>query len=372
MHLNLAATDVRQRPLRFLWHELRVGLPLCLGVAVFLSAVFGDSLLVNLVYSLCIGLTIQFLIEGGRYGMAAWLRQRHPQRDEAQSNWPGWWVMAPWVVVCASAGYWIGAVLGDAFTGHRHAPRIFTGNPRTVLVILFVTISVSAATTYFFYSRGRMAAMQGQAEAARRAAAENQLKLLESQLEPHMLFNTLANLRVLIGVDPPRAQAMLDHLIAFLRATLKASRTGSHSLADEFERIADYLALMQVRMGARLQVALTLPDMLRDLPVPALLLQPLVENAILHGLEPKIEGGRIEVTARRQGRQLLLWVRDTGVGLAPAARSGGTGFGTAQVRERLAALFGGRAALTLAAGAEGGVLAQISLPLAAPAAGDAK
>ena len=95
--------------------------------------------------------------------------------------------------------------------------------------------------------------------AAERSAAEAQLKLLQSQLEPHMLFNTLANLRVLIGTDPARAQAMLDRLIAFLRATLTASRSGSHALADEFDRLGDYLALMAVRMGPRLACAWTCP-----------------------------------------------------------------------------------------------------------------
>ena len=148
----------------------------------------------------------------------------------------------------------------------------------------------------------RLAHARADAEAARRAAAENQLKLLESQLEPHMLFNTLANLRVLIGIDPPRAQAMLDRLIAFLRATLNASRSTLHPLATEFERIGDYLALMGMRMGPRLQSQLSLPDALRDVGVPPLLLQPLVENSIKHGLEPQIAGGRIEVDAAARRR----------------------------------------------------------------------
>ena len=111
---------------------------------------------------------------------------------------------------------------------------------------------------------------------------------------------------------------MLDRLIRYLRATLGASRTGLHPLADEFDRLADYLALMALRMGPRLQVLLSLPADLRGLPVPPLLLQPLVENSIRHGLEPKIEGGRIEVRAEQRGEHLLLTVRDTGVGLDQA------------------------------------------------------
>ncbi len=166
----------------------------------------------------------------------------------------------------------------------------------------------------------RLSSARAAAATAQRQAAEHQLRLLQSQLEPHMLFNTLANLRVLIGIDPPRAQAMLDRLIAFLRATLAASRAGTHSLADEFARLDDYLALMAMRMGARLQPVLTLPPALAALPVPPLLLQPLVENSIRHGLEPKVEGGRIEVSAALEGGQLLLTVLDSGVGLAGRCR----------------------------------------------------
>ena len=202
---------------------------------------------------------------------------------------------------------------------------------------------------------------------AQRQAAEHQLKLLESQIEPHMLFNTLANLRVLIGTDPPRAQAMLDQLIAFLRATLGGSRVSSHPLGTEFARLADYLALMQIRMGERLQTRFDLPDELATLPVPPLLLQPLVENSIKHGLEPKVSGGRIDVSARRERAQLVLEVRDTGAGLS-STRGDGTQFGLVQVRERLATLYGTKASFELAnaGGAEGGTLATLRLPLPSP------
>jgi sensor histidine kinase YesM len=274
--------------------------------------------------------------------------------------------MAPWVLVCSAAGYWLGSLLADALTGGHHMTNAMHGGNRFPLVLLLMSAIVAVTITYFFYSQGRIAATEAQAQAARRAAAENQLMLLQSQLAPHMLFNTLANLRVLIGLDAAQAQAMLDHLINFLRATLNASRSTAHPLSAEFDRVADYLALMQVRMGHRLQVQLDLPDALRSLPVPPLLLQPLVENAILHGLEPKVEGGRIALSASVQGQWLSLSVRDTGVGLGQSPGSGGTGFGTHQVRERLATVFGGKAQFQIgaAADAEGGTLAVILMPLA--------
>jgi LytS/YehU family sensor histidine kinase len=122
---------------------------------------------------------------------------------------------------------------------------------------------------------------------------------------------------------------------------------------------------MQVRMGDRLQTQVALPAELAAHPVPTMLLQPLVENAIKHGLEPHVQGGRVEVSAEREGAQLVLRVRDTGAGLNQAAPQPGSGFGLEQVRERLAAHYGHAASFELAAapGAEGGTLATLRLPL---------
>ena len=369
LRMNTTVRAARPALLVLLWHELRVGLPLCFGIATLLSLALHDSFASNLAYSLCIGLTIQALIELGRYAMASWLQRRRPQAVGPRADWPGWALMLPWVAVATPVGYWAGSMLADLLTGHTHAHRLFSSNLRVLSVALLLSMAVSMGATFYFYARGRMAAAEAQAEAARRAAVENQLLLLQSQLEPHMLFNTLANLRVLIGLDAARAQAMLDRLIAFLRASLNATRAGSHALGAEFDRVADYLALMQVRMGARLSVDMVLPDELRDLRVPPLLLQPLVENSIQHGLEPKVEGGLIEVRARREGGQLSLTVRDSGVGLGRAPQSAGTGFGLAQVRERLAALFGAQARLSIEALADadgGGTLARIEMPVSEP------
>ena len=203
-------------------------------------------------------------------------------------------------------------------------------------------------------------------------ATEARLKLLETQLEPHMLFNTLANLRVLIGTDPARAQEMLDRMIAYLRATLSASRSTQHPLENEFDRLRDYLELMAVRMGPRLAYTLDLPDALRSVPVPPLLLQPLVENAIRHGLEPQVEGGHITVRASTRpgdsGPQLVLEVIDTGVGLPEQLPppSPGQSFGLAQARERLATLHGNAGTLELIAENTGGTRANVIFPLKFP------
>jgi DNA-binding LytR/AlgR family response regulator len=237
-------------------------------------------------YSFAIGNFIWLFIDFGRMLGARWLLG-----PEHADRWPGWVAMTFTVTLGAAAGYSAGTALVDAWLG-LETPSLLTHSPTGVITLL-----AAAAATYFFYSRERLQREIADAEAARRAALESQLKLIESQLEPHMLFNTLANLRALIGADPARAQAMLDRLIAYLRSTLNASRTGTQPLAAEFDRLADYLALMQVRMGPRLAVRLNLPDELREAAVPSLLLQPLVENAIKHGLEPQLAGGAVEVSA---------------------------------------------------------------------------
>jgi hypothetical protein len=301
-------------------------------------------------YSLAIGTSSWALIDFGRHAF--------PSADE--HGWPtglaGFALPAFGIV----AGFVIGTLIGDAIRGASS----FGGAARQrLLVSIVISAAAGVSITYYFYSRFRAELLERRMAQAQRQTAEVQLKLLQAQLEPHMLFNTLANLRVLIGSDPPRAQEMLDRLIGFLRATLEASRAGTHPLGTEFDRLRDYLALMSVRMGPRLQVVLDLPEALRGVPVPALLLQPLVENAIRHGLEPKVEGGRIAVSAAREDGRLALDVRDTGVGLDAAAARSGTNFGLEQVRERLRTLYGDAAGLAVEPAPEGGTHARVLLPL---------
>ncbi len=323
----------------------------------------------NFIYSLSIGISCWVMLDGGRSLAWAVLQRLRRGRGSAGNGSAGlrslaWAAVVLLLPLGTWVGYVIGATIGDAFTGHRLPKPGLDGSSDfggSLVISLLMAVGISA----IMFARERLAMSRAQIAAAERLAAESRLALLQSQLEPHMLFNTLANLRVLIGLDATRAQEMLDRLIAFLRATLAASRSSAHPLAAEFDRLADYLALIGVRMGARLQVRLDLPEDLRTLLVPPLLLQPLVENAVQHGLEPKVAGGRIEVTARREGPRLRLSVRDTGLGLDAAVPSSGTHFGLQQVRERLAALHGDAASLLLqAAGdAEGGTLAVVTLPL---------
>jgi sensor histidine kinase YesM len=338
-------------------------LPAFLGrglIVVALNTVIGLGLAlrngqldVQMVFSQSIGLTIWLSIEASRF-----LFKREPD-----SNWPAGWRRYVMLLGGIVVGYVVGMSIGTAYSGSSTWTSL-QQSPRQTLGYLFLSVAVSVAITYFFYIRGRGDALERLAATAQRDASQAQLQLLSSQLQPHMLFNTLANLRVLIAIDPPRAQQMLDHLVAYMRSTLTASRGTLHPLAAEFARLNDYLALMKIRMGERLHTELTMPEELGGLAVPTLLLQPLVENAIKHGLEPKVEGGRLRVSAAREGADLTLTVRDTGVGLTGVANDG-THFGMSQVRERLATLYGEVAGVTLApAGdAEGGVIATVRIPL---------
>jgi LytS/YehU family sensor histidine kinase len=267
-------------------------------------------------------------------------------------------------------GFFLG-VYGAAVLLSHQVQGVWSQHPREVLGLLLMSLAAGGALTYYFMSREQIAAANAdmayaaaQTESARRQATESRLMLLQSQLEPHMLFNTLANLRALINTNSSAATAMLDHLNAYLRATLNASRASSHSLQTEFDRLRDYLELIAVRMGWRLRYSLELPDALAQLPIPPLLLQPLVENAIKHGLEPKVEGGSISVIARLEAGQLILEVSDTGVGLPPEPGSA-LGFGLAQVRERLATSYAAQGSLSLQANANAGTgtRACVSLPL---------
>ncbi len=310
---------------------------------------------ITLGYSFLIGNLCWLFIDGSRALVGRWrwrLRGGNPE-------WPGMLWMTPVVVFGTALGYSIGSAIADRLFTQR-SPSLGDSAPTLLISVIAASIIV-----YVYYARERLHSQQLAAEAAERQAAEMQLKLLQSQLEPHMLFNTLANLRVLIGVEPQRAQAMLDQLIAFLRTTLAATRVDRHPLRTEFDCVRDYLALMGVRMGPRLQVQLDLPADVGELPVPPMLLQPLVENAVKHGLEPQVAGGRIVVSAERRGDTLRLAVRDDGAGLAATPADGGTHFGLEQVRRRLATLFGARATLDVRAATNGGTEAVLTLPLAA-------
>jgi two-component sensor histidine kinase len=336
---------------------------ICVVVGLLNYLLRGDRFWLGMLYSFAIGVQISAGVALLQAGLGRLLVRWHGDPSILQRAWVAWGLMLPCVMVASVAGYTGGIWLGDAISGQQTLAPWNMGDRRVARSIAFTLLTAVLGSLVFFWAFQLNALKLDQAE-AQRQAAEARLTLLQSQLEPHMLFNTLAHLRVLIKLQPDEAQGMLDQLIAYLRATLQASRATEHPLAQEFERLSDYLALMQLRMGQRLRVQLDLPAELGGIAIPPLLLQPLVENAIKHGLEPHVAGGELSVSAVCAGGRLVLEVSDSGVGLTAASELGGvgTGFGLSQVRERLAHRYGDTARLDLQPRPDGGSVARIEIP----------
>lgn len=308
----------------------------------------------NLVVSLCIGYTIHLLFLVGRRVLATperLPRWRSWQRTLYFSGTPLLGVAIAWPLGVQLSG---GDVL--VWVSSRDGNNIVLGS---VLIALGLTFLFH----HFFASKTR------EIEADRRAT-EAQLRLLQAQIEPHFLFNTLANVQTLMDHDLPRAKLMLENFTDYLRSSLSTLRVDHSPLSQELDLARNYLLLLQARMEDRLKFSIDADAEALQIALPPLLLQPLVENAVVHGLEPSIEGGSVRITARVMSRRLLLEVHDDGHGLeAPARRSGRSGAGMAlnNIRQRLQARYGGDARLDLIAG-HPGTCARITLPIDGPIA----
>ena len=246
------------------------------------------------------------------------------------------WPLGVWLVSESGAG-WVridtGSLIGSAVIG------------ALVSAVIYVIFSARAQ----------------RAEAEKRAA-EAQLRLLQAQMEPHFLFNTLANVLTLIDIEPQRAKQMLESFTDYLRATLANLRKDDSTLARELELADAYLRLLQLRMEDRLRFTIDADAEARQAALPPLLLQPLVENAIHHGLEPKVEGGSIAIRARLRDGMLELTVDDDGLGPdAPRRRNPGNGIALDNIRQRLRSRHGDAAALSLEA-LQPGTRATLRLP----------
>ena len=314
-------------------------------IAGFLAGLgFGAGFAVNLVFSQCIGLSIMALCLGVL---------RLPLGGSARG-----------AAVAA-------AIMAGALGGHTLA-RLLTGLGTSAdgsleLQSLLVGLVFGGIGAGFFWLRERNAKLEAELHARElaRLEAEKQslaarLRLLQAQIEPHFLFNSLANVSALIAVDPEHAGTLLDALIRYLRSSLQRTRAEGGSLGDEVVLLTAYLDVLKIRMGERLAYSFEIPQELLGVEFPPMLLQPLVENAIRHGLEPKVAGGRVQVTATADGGLLKIRVADDGIGLV---RAPGDGVGLSNIRARLLALYGPLAGLVVISGAGGGVTATLELPM---------
>jgi sensor histidine kinase YesM len=192
---------------------------------------------------------------------------------------------------------------------------------------------------------------------------EARLHALQAQIEPHFLFNTLATVRRLYHTSSDSAVAMLDNLMRYLSVALPQMRSDGTTLGREAALAEAYLDIQKLRMGRRLGFTIALPAELRDAPIPPMMLLTLVENAIKHGLDPLPEGGFIRIDACADGDRLRLQVSDSGLGFI---RTSGAGTGLANIRARLAALYGRAARLDLGENLPRGITAALTLPLSVP------
>ncbi|MCG3188751.1 MAG: hypothetical protein LKCHEGNO_00906 [Burkholderiaceae bacterium] len=237
------------------------------------------------------------------------------------------------------------------------------------LALLWIIASAVIKITYKRQIQAEAQAAQAtetaEAESLKRQVVEARMAAMQAQVEPHFLFNTLASIDHLIETDPARASTMQKNLIALLRAsmpTLREAGDGApRDLKRELEVIRPYLEILKVRMEERLRTEIDIPEGLQSAEFPPMMIQTLVENAIKHGLEPKPEGGRLDVRAEVQHGKLAVTVADTGVGFGKAATAG-TGVGLANIRERLALLYGNKATLSVRENPGGGTAVTITVP----------
>ncbi|HRO62228.1 histidine kinase [Thermomonas sp.] len=220
--------------------------------------------------------------------------------------------------------------------------------------------AISRAITRRIGERRRSEQASATQTATEKELSEARLHLLHAQVEPHFLYNTLASAQLLTRSDPARAEAMLGHLIQYLRRSLPNAEDEMSTLGTELERALAYLEILKIRMGERLNVQTDIPDELRATPLPAMMLQTLVENAIKHGLEPRTGGGTVWLRARRDDAGVAVTVADDGDGFN--SKTSGTGIGLKNVRERLRLRYNGAANLSVAANFPRGVAATLTVP----------
>jgi len=337
----------------FIWNTL-LGTSFFLIAAMVTGRVSLRILEANFVIANLIGYSIHFLFM---------LCSRTP--IEALVLARGKWLAIAYYTIVSSLGVVAGIamaspIFGWSFAGWFSRPGWYLG----VAINSFI-ISMIIGVIYFWRERSLLAEMRLTKERERVATMEREamlanLRALQAQIEPHFLFNTLANVVGLIHPAPDTAKHMLEQFIAYLRASLASTREQNTTLGQEFELMKHFLAILQIRMGDRLKWQVDLPADLAATSLPSMLLQPLVENAIKHGLEPKVDGGTVLLQAIRDADGLRIFVIDTGLGFSGATSSG---IGLKNVRERLDKLYNGKARLSVEENNPSGTRIVITLPI---------
>ena len=345
----------------------RTGLTIVAAASVLLSVNMSAETLVTQPFADWLVIFLTGLVANSIMGIAillgaVWARHRYPKPSSAQ--------YASVFVAVFVAAFFADVALTEWFHGGTLGSNDrdwgFFGSIASIAfeLVQFASVGmlIAGAWLYTRTDADHAAAIaQCAIDSARmdQQTAEARLSMLEAQIEPHFLFNTLAHVKRLYETDPGAGERMLCNLKTYLAVALPQMRATDATLGSELDHTVAYLDIQQIRMGRRLAYAIDVDDALRGARLPPLMLLTLVENAIKHGLNPVASGGRIDVRARVENDRLQLQVADTGRGFT---RSGGAGTGLANIRARLAARFGQKANLALAMNTPSGVVATIALP----------
>ena len=320
----------------------------CVAIALMITTLAGGPFWANLVVSLCIGcsISLSFIFLGNFM-----LR-----------------FFSPYVgaIPITGVGLIVGMLLGGTLVLGRPL-FFFAEDYSTLLLGVFfgvVGFAIFSTRARLKETAAQLAHAQLKTAQQEKVLAETELKLLQAQIEPHFLFNTLSNVASLISRNPAAAEDTLLNLTTLLRASLNRTREGATTFGQELEIARAYLDINAIRMHNRLQYRIEVPAELEAFPLPPLLVQPLIENAIKHGIDPLEQGGEVCLQAHQTADELIIEVRDNGQGIeaAAASPSGGTGTGLHNVRERLLALYGQRAQLRIEQRDDQGVVATLSIP----------
>ncbi len=313
---------------------------------------FLNTYLDLLVTALCVGYTSMIL-----FTVAGNLRQARIPREAMQ-------------LAAIVAGSVLGTVLAGFVKG-RDFTQMFTERLAGVTISMSLGIGFGCVAVAAYILREKHARDQARisrAEAERHQLEKNvlqaRLQLMQAQVEPHFLFNTLANVQHLVETDPPSASRMLESLIRYLRAALPQMREAQTNLGREVDMAKAFLEIHRMRMGSRLAFRIEVPEELRGRNFPPMMLISLVENAVKHGVDPCCEAGNITIAARDALGKLVVSVTDTGAGIIPKK---GTGVGLANIRERLRTFYGSSARLVMEENAPRGVIASIEIDDGLPA-----
>jgi sensor histidine kinase YesM len=351
----------RLTPLRGLALTSILGMSIGAVVSFIQGVLFNDARLIDIVLpTVVIGNAVGFTIHGGLVALDRMSRGL-PRRQAGL-------VRSLYFVTAVSMLSMLGLAIGNALLRGRNpfhyivhfeemAPVVPFALGMALLMLVMTTIGQRRAQAEVQRLRQRE-----EMAATAQLLAEAQLRALQAQVEPHFLYNTLANVLSLIDTQPAQARHMLERFIDFLRASLQASRAASATVGFELDLAAAYLDVLAVRMGKRLHYRIEADDAARASQVAPMLIQPLVENAVMHGLEPKVEGGTIVVRAHADSTGLVIEIRDDGVGIGNAPPRSGGGVGMANVKARALSMYGAAAQLQLTDNPGGGAIVRLLLP----------